>query len=1047
MRKNKDYSDIENTLFDKANRLESGIDYSGAYRDSKNEKRVKREKSGRGFDFPGRQLVAALLAMVIVGAGTFAGLKYLERLGAKRLAEQGGAPGTSQGEQIAENVSDTDHNRSGADDISGVETIEYDPSKENGEGLVYVTSGDKVYQPFICEQNRMALIDYEPPKFAYSGRMNIVNNVKDREWTVLSTNIWFPGIQSYDSIFDNMDLKLICSLIDRHESGTYRVTFKVTWDDPDDENAKIYYVDFYVEKSMESAVFEDVVKFDIDYTDYDVPQVSELPSDVTHIRIFGKLKCEAAEALGYSVCLYDAAPVEVSMSYLTPCILDENGEIMFDFQQSSDVWYAGKTPTGHPTFFYVKRHALTSNGWTYADLYAYDTVNKEETLVISVGPKGLHSQSNLRVFGDISYDEETKELKISFYEDKTNIWNPEDKATWPKPFATEPIKWNGEKYVVEGIDATRLSEESRNENKTEEEIKREQLKAKTEEEATGRLHVIINGVEFKPGLMSAEISEDNKAYQFEYKNDLPIIEYDEPFEIRNGIRTRWTIQSISAGRAGFEDIDGLTDYLHKVSGSVYKVTYLEVNISVSWNNDNIYHYGFTLKFKANDVTQKTDVTPSGYAKFILAAGEAAIAPFEYSEWSLNERDRVNVTYNPVPDTVPVLNLYGLGEYGALFCSYDNSAVEHYETHFNYLNGGTLIYNSPWGFVSDAKSLFSDPKESNVEYIETIFKKKDGSERYISYIYAVSGGEPDCYPYTDNGDGAAKLKVSDGKNEFAPRAEKFYCSDYSNISSTCFTRVNLPYYKVPELSLEKGLTFELKAGQKIGCIIAFQTADTWAKYERFDGDTKDVTEWLRSLPWDEFYVSAVIEGEEKENAHQTGYVIKVKNAGAPQAIDHSAQVEELNDWLSQRMQYGMNEEDLLNMAIEEKSLKPAILAGAPDQINHEDDGTFVRYETESCDFLYFSKKDTHITTEVRMILHPGTNFALPFGITLDMSPEQVLNALGYTEEQIAAMDGYASSGNYQLRYDERFLRVSYHCNGVYLGIEIGPEPQMYMETAE
>jgi hypothetical protein len=83
----------------------------------------------------------------------------------------------------------------------------------------------------------------------------------------------------------------------------------------------------------------------------------------------------------------------------------------------------------------------------------------------------------------------------------------------------------------------------------------------------------------------------------------------------------------------------------------------------------------------------------------------------------------------------------------------------------------------------------------------------------------------------------------------------------------------------------------------------------------------------------------------------------------------------------------------------------------------------------------------------MILHPGTNFALPFGITLDMSPEQVLNALGYTEEQIAAMDGYASSGNYQLRYDERFLRVSYHCNGVYLGIEIGPEPQMYMETAE
>ncbi|MBR6922055.1 MAG: hypothetical protein IKH51_07660, partial [Clostridia bacterium] len=614
MRKNKDYSDIENALFDKANRLESGIDYSGAYRDSKNEKRVKREKSGRGFDFPGRQLVAAVLAMVLVGAGTFTGLKYLERLGAKRLAEQGGAPGTSQGEQIAENVSDTDYNRSGADDISGVETIEYDPSKENGEGLVYVTSGDKVYYPFVCSESLMAVINYVPPKFAYSGRMNIVNNVKDRDWTVLSTSFWFPGIQSFDRTFADMDLKMICSWIDGHKSdGMYRVTFKVTWDDPDDKNAKIYYVDFCVEKSTESAVFEDVVKFDIDYTDYDVPQVSELPSDVTHIRIFGKLKCEAAEALGYSVCLYDAAPVEVSMSYLTPCILDENGEIMFDFQQSSDVWYAGKTPTGHPTFFCVKRHALTSNGWTYADLYAYDTVNKEETLVISVGPKGLHSQSNLRVFGDISYDEETKDLKISFYEDKTNIWNPYDKSTWPEPFATEQIKWDGGRYVVDGIDAVRLSEESANDYKTEEQIKEEQLKAKTEEEANGRLYVTASGAEYYPVLINAEIFEDNKVYQFEYDNEPTLIEYSEPFEIRNGIRTHWTIHGISAGKAGFTDTDALAEYLHRMSGSVTEDTYIEVTITVSWNNDNIYNYWFKIHIKANESKQQTDLEPSGYA--------------------------------------------------------------------------------------------------------------------------------------------------------------------------------------------------------------------------------------------------------------------------------------------------------------------------------------------------------------------------------------------------------------------------------------------------
>ncbi|MBO4422075.1 MAG: hypothetical protein J5879_01445, partial [Clostridia bacterium] len=438
MSKNKDYSDIETALFDKAEKLESGVEYSGAVIKSKNVKRADKEKEQRGFDFPGKQLVAAVLAMVIVGAGTFAGLKYLERLGAKRLAEQGVTPGTSQVGKTVEGVPGTDSDRLNADEIAAVEPVEYDPGNDYGSGYVYVTSGDKIYQPFICGQNRMAVIDYEPPKFAYSGRLNIVNNVKDRDWTVLSTNFYFPGIQSYDRTFAGMDLKMICSWIDRHESDcTYRVTFKVTWDDPNDESAEIYYVDFYVEKSTASAVFEDVVRFDIDYSsvepiDYDV--LSGVSSDIPALRLMQRVKCEAAEALGYSICMYDAAPVEVSMIYLTPCILDGNGEIMFDFQQSSDVWYAGKTPAGHPAFFYVKRHALTSNGWTYADLYAYDTVTKENTLIISVGPERLHSQSNLRVFGDISYDEETKELKISFYEDKTNIYNPEDKATWPEPF-------------------------------------------------------------------------------------------------------------------------------------------------------------------------------------------------------------------------------------------------------------------------------------------------------------------------------------------------------------------------------------------------------------------------------------------------------------------------------------------------------------------------------------------------------------------------------------------------------------------------------------
>ena len=1069
MRKNKDYSDIENALFDKANKIESGVNYSGAYRDSKNEKRVKREKSGRGFDFPGRQLVAALLAMVIVGAGTFAGLKTLERIGAKRLAEQGGAPGTSQGEQIAENVFDTDHNRSGADDISGVETIEYDPGKENGEGLVYVTSGDKVYQPFICEQNRMALIDYLTPTFNYCGKMNIVNNVKDRDWTVLSTNIWFPGIQSYDRTFADMDLKMICSWIDRHESGTYRVTFKVTWDDPDDENAKIYYVDFCVEKSTESAVFEDVVKFDIDYSsgepiDYDV--LSGVSSDIPALRLMQRVKCEAAEALGYSICLYDAAPLEFSSIHLAACILDENGELMFEIMQNTDVWYAGKTPTCHPTFFCVKRHALTSNGWTYADLYAYDTVNKEETLVISVGPEGLHSQSNLRVYGDISYDDATKELKISFYEDKTNIWNPEDKATWPEPFATEQIKWDGGRYVVEGIDAGRLSEESANAYKTEEEIKREQLKAKTEEEANSRLYVTASGAEYYPALINAEIFEDHKVYQFEYKNDLPVIEYSEPFEVKNRIRTLWTIHGIDAGNAGFADIDGLTDYLHKVSGSVYKVTYLEVNISVSWNNDNIYHYGFTLKFKANDVTQKTDVTPSGYAKFAVIVGKYAIAPYEYKEYDKSEVNEVNVTVNPAPDVIPVIDVYALGEYEIIKYSYDTEAVTHVETRMGAYSGGTVLYSSPGSILTDARSMLRIPGASNVLYVESVFQKKDGSGKYISYIFAVSGGDPACYPFSSDGDGAAHFTVSDDNDTYAPRAKYFYCSDRSVIENSRFTELNLQYYNVPTVVLTGSLEFRMKDGYHISKVIAFK--DTKATEQNvYNGiEGLHLSTWLSKQPWGEFYAAVIVDkdGEESDegNGNLTAYVFRVVLASPSsnpetveqiQTVDHSAQIEELQSWLSQRMWYGMTTDDLVthigSLSDNGISFKTRFLADDHSQLNVKEDYTFVAYRSEHYDIIFISSHDgpPYALLEARVIMKPGAEFDLPFGITLDMSPEQALSALGYTEEQITAMDGYASSGAYELRYNDRNLIITYQCNGACLGIELGSDPQMYIETAE
>lgn len=1208
MRKNKDYSDIENALFDKANKIESTVNYSGAYRDSKNEKRVKREKKERGFDFPGRQLVAAVLAMVIVGAGTFTGLKMLERVGAQRLAEQGGA-GTSQSEKTAEDAPVTDGNRSAADEISVVEPVEYDPDDEYGGKFVYIKSGDKVYQPFVCESSVMAVIDYVAPVFEYGGKLDIVNNVKDRDWTVLSTSFWFPGIQSYDRTFADMDLKLICSWIDRYESdGMYRVTFKVTWDDPNDENAVIYYVDFvirktaesevtetvepveydpkgqnhskylyvtsgdkvyqpfihdksatvkvghvlptfeyngkisfvnnvkdrdwhiltlystdpekpggftyytysdgsieditltepgtyffyaevtwddpddenaviyfvefYITKGTESAVFEDVVKFDIDYTNYDDDfddwEQIETPKGLLYkLRLTRKLKCEAAKALGYNIYMYDAT-VEFDFPRLTPWIFDENGEFMFDFQQGSDVWYAGKTPTGHPTFFYVKRHALTSNGWTYADLYAYDTVKKENTLIISVGPKGLHSRSNLRVFGDISYNEETKELKVNFYEDNTNIWNPEDKATWPEPFAAEQIKWNGNKYVVEGIEAVRIPTEPGNETETGPETDDEELIEQIEAEAEGRLYVVSGDTKEYPPLISATISGDDGQKRIETGNDMTEIEYAEPFEIRNGIRTMMYINGIDVTVATIDqNIEALLSFLHVIYKNITEEQLIPVRISVHWNDDNIYEYGFLLRmipYNGSDTqteTEMVEVTPSGYAKFTLAAGKNKIAPFEYSEWSLNERDRVNVTYNSVPDTVPVLNLYGLGEYGALFCSYDREAVSQYKTYLDYFGGGTLVYDSPEGAISYAKSMLNLPGASNVFYIETVFKKNDGSDRYISYIYAVSGGEPDCYPYSGHGDGGAKLKVADGNGRYAPRAERFNTSTYEpdNRGVARFNEVGLPYYKAPEVTLDNGLLFEYTDGYKISYAVAFPDPGFIGKREELESsDANEITEWLKNLPWNEFYAAVVMTGEDGELSYggkdyREAYVFKVINTGEKQVIsvDHSTQIAQLQSWLSQRMWYGMTSDDLVrgagSLSDNGISFKTRFLADDHSQYNVEEDYTFVAYRSEHYDVIFRPKNEQpYVLLEARVIMREGAEFELPFGITLDMSAEEALKALGYTEEQITAMDGYAHSGDYKLRYDDRSLIITYHCNGACLGIELGSDPQMYMETA-
>ena len=806
MRKNKDYEDIENILSEKANKLESGTVYSGAMRDSQNEKRVKREKEQKGsYGFPVRQLVAAALTMVLVCAGTFGALKFLEYKGAQRLAQQGaaGEADASQSEQIA-NDPDTDNNRSIADETVKIEPVEYDPSNGYGEGYVFVLSGDKVYQPFICESSVMAVIDYEAPVFEYCGKLDIVNNVKDRNWTVLDADIWFPEIVSYNRTFDGLSIDQICEIIDNGLSDSFRVYLKVTWDDPDDENAVIYYVDFVIRKTAESAVFEDVTKFEIEYTRNG--DALELDIPVEHRTSYVlEAKCEAANAAGYRIFFYDAAPIEFSSIHLGACVYDENDGFMFEFMDGTqlvdvkDIWYAEKTPSGHPTMFYMTSHTESGCYWTYADIYAYDLTTKEKYLVTSVGPEPFRSQSHLTVFGELSYENEN--MIVRLYEDlNTDIWNPDDKNTWPEPFAVEPIKWNSEKYVVESIYSIRSLTGSENETETEPETDDKEFIEQLEAEAEGRLYVVSGDTEVYPALISAVISGEDGQKRIETGNDMTEIEYAEPFEIRNGIRTLMYVDKIDVTVADMDsDIEALKMFLHAVYEDIFSEQLIPVRISVHWNDDNIYEYGFLLR----------------------------MIPY-------NKPDTQTETVQETTETV----------------------------------------------------------ETSAETVE----------------------EPD----------------------------------------------------VP--------------------------------------------------------------------------------------VDHTAQVAELQSWLSQCMWYGMTTDDLVrgvgSLTDNGISFKTRFLADDHSQLNVKEGYTFVAYRSEHYDIIFSPKnEEPHVLLEARVIMRRGAEFDLPFGLTLDMSPEEALHALGYTDEQITAMDGYSFAANYELRYNDRFLRVSYQCNGADVGIELGSDPQMYIETAE
>ena len=269
-------------------------------------------------------------------------------------------------------------------------SVEYDPAGKNSEEYVRVTSGDEAYYPFICPENVMNVIDYVAPVFDYRGKLDIINNVKDRDWTVLNTSIFFPGIQSFDSTFAGMDLKQICSWIDSHETEMFRVTFTVTWDDPGDGNAKIYYVEFCVKKGAETTA-DPGTEFKGEYgLAIECDNVAGCPP-VYASRVYkgGELISQKTDEAKAFICqitrdegLNDLLPLHSVIRTPWAVISVEVGDKMFESVALAEEWIKDR----------IRFSSSTVNGFEITVTVTWDTVlNSDNTAVLPADDRTEYS--------------------------------------------------------------------------------------------------------------------------------------------------------------------------------------------------------------------------------------------------------------------------------------------------------------------------------------------------------------------------------------------------------------------------------------------------------------------------------------------------------------------------------------------------------------------------------------------------------------------------------------------------------------------------------
>ena len=1031
MKKRYDYEKIEKWARDGFSGAEDRADYrtGAAERAVNGVERTREKRQTGGFSFsPALQIVGLFLAAAIVGGTTFGALKYLERI-ANRTGP--GSQGTTQGEdpQLANDeviiTNSNDERENTAPDMdelfAEVTKVPYDSSPD---GFAYAVSGRESCDAFVgivstykktsedlMEEALYDIAEVRYPTLNYGGDIALYNNVEDREMTVIDAYVYY---ENGDKALYGKPLSDVSAFFGTAPAGSYPVTVRVSWDKyPVTEvgdKCDVYAVCFTLIKTSNDQI-EDKVVYDLDKNfenRYFVAVTTKGRTYYPYVMENFMATMNKDGTVDYEY--YDT----VAMTGTEPVIpYDESFDVLNNV--SDREWYIDSIKIFPPS---------------QADADAYETsdVNRLKEYLFE-GDYGRYY-----VVMNITWD-------------ALPLLDPGDKAMFfTVGFAVEKKEKTGTAgdYDPEGW----LSVEA------DSGIFLPQVTSRRVCNVTDGIYEII--------------SEENA------ETHDPVFRFEDSITFRNNVRTPWYIVHFFVNGNDYTSEAGAENYINTAI-ELGTETRFSVKAELTWDiaaqrADTLtdaqglktFVYEFELEYNGE---KPADPAPAGdpYGPAYLTVdlfGDPA-APAVYSKYKLNEDgEKTDVTV--IGEDIPLITPKDMRR-AVSDITFDEKAVQLVKT-VSKIEGGDTVSFTPEESYSDVMSEFVATRISNkVQYLSFIFKVNGYDDVYVEYTVAFAAKTPGTYPYSDKGDETTGFVFENGGVTVAPAAKEEKYPIPGDLESFLYMmipeiqRMLSDQYAAPTVTavIEGRTTMQYSDKYEIDRVIAYQKDFNGAEPVIYESGTYK----FDLVAYPEYYAMISLKEKGKDDGSVYVHIIRIINprydllhpVETQPAVPDEDHDNDTARWLSSVMWNGMTVEDLIRSLGSVKdefggTLKARFLADDHTDVAYSSGEVYVRYESSRYTLMYMANDtEPYVIKEARLIMKQGCEgFELPFGITLDMTPEQVRSQLGLT-----GGDGSFEYNGLKISCSGGSLTASYLINdgglNVLLGIEIdGSNNEAYVE---